>query len=171
MRTLFLAMVVLGGCGETEDSKPEYGGEVGQVLPELKLLGLDGQAYSTSQLRDEGQEIGLLYVTATWCFTCGPEIDWINERLAEGDLAFAPLTIVVEDEVYAPAGVEAGQAFVQTYGPEFRTVADPDQVMSPYRDANAIPLNLVLELATMKILHRSQGFTEEDLRAAIEGAN
>ena len=44
--------------------------------------------------------MALLYVTATWCFTRGPEIRWLNARIAAGDHRVNPVVVVVEDEKY-----------------------------------------------------------------------
>ena len=184
-RTMSIALavtVMVSACGSGEpagsagqpspppDYPPgPYGVGVGDVIDNLALFDLEGRAYDLEATHKGPAKVALLYITATWCFTCGPEIDWLNGRLPASDGDITALAVVVQNPRYEPAQGADGIAFRDAYGVRFETVVDTDDVTGPYRSFAAIPLNIIVRTADMKITYRAEGFDEAALEQALRG--
>lgn len=169
--SVLLAAQTTVSCAEEGHGKwhyPEgpYGTGVGDIIQNLRLSGLDGSEYRLASVYESPDAVAVLYITATWCFTSGPEITWLNGEVA-ANKGITALTVVVENETYEAASVADGVAFRDAFGVEFPTVVDTNEVMLAYREAAAIPLNLIVRKRDMRIVHRAQGFEQSSLEQAI----
>lgn len=126
-----------------------------------------GDAVGWDALADNGKALALIYVTATWCFTCGPEIEWLNEQLS-ADLPYVPVVVIVENSEFAVAAPRDGQIFQASFEPAFPLWVDTESLLLPYRRVGVVPVNFVVRLADLSIVDRFEGFTEERLEQAIE---
>lgn len=175
-------IAVLAACGteaETVEPPPPpppvpptypvgpYGAEVGDVIENLGLTDLAGAPSDLEPFYQSDAKVLLLYMAATWCFTCGPEIDWLNERIEAEAGALDAAVIVVEDHRFERPAAEDGIAFRDRYGVRFATLVDADGVTEPYRAFGAIPLNIVLRTKDMTIAHRTEGFDPDALGPAL----
>ncbi len=149
---------------------PPYGEGVGDTLDNLAMLDLDGEPFEIASLYGGRPSVVVLYVTATWCFTCGPEIAWLNDELPRRP-ELGALAVVVQDIDFQPATPEDGRLFREEWDVQFPVVVDSEAVTEPLRRSNAIPLNVLVRTADMTIVHRSEGFDEAALEAAIDAAS
>ncbi len=174
---LALALLLPVACSETEDapatssSYPEgpYGSLVGDTLPNFTLHDLQDQRWNSGALHAGDAEVAILYLTANWCFTCGPEVEWLNERMGT-DKRVVGVAIVMENEHMALASPEDGVKFRDRYQPRFPVLVDPEGVVQPLRRSEAIPLNLVVRTDTMKIVARLETFDRTALEQSITAA-
>ena len=165
-----MATLMLGACAdEAAPGYPAgpYGSAVGSTLDNYTLVDLEGASVSVDDLRTT--PVALFYLTATWCFTCGPETAWLNEQLPSRPEVSAN-AIVFQNRDYAAPGPEDGVYFRDTNEPVFPVLVDSAQEFSGDVTPDVIPLNLVVRTDTMEIVHRSFGFDPDTLDAALRTA-
>jgi peroxiredoxin len=180
-RPLVLALA-LAGCSspllpQEGDTQPApvypngpYGASEGEVVANIELLDLEGHPQKLASLYRGEAKVVVLYLAATWCFTCGPEIAWLNEKTKQPDTRVTARVVVVENQHLAPAQVDDGQEFRDHYQPTFPTLVDPSGATMPYRPAGAIPLNLVIRTDRMQIVLSTASFDPAALDQAITNA-
>src|SRR5262245_12393878 len=89
------AMVVccaVAACGSDAGPEPQvaapayptgpYGTNVGEVIQNLKFVTPEGQPFELESLYRGPMRAVVLYGTATWCFTCRDETEWLNAKTA-----------------------------------------------------------------------------------------
>lgn len=163
-------LLLVGGCAtDATDGYPggPYGSSVGATLENYSLVDLEGEPVVMDDLRTT--PVALFYLTATWCFTCGPETEWLNEQLPSRPELSAH-AVVFQDADYMAPGPDDGIFFRDENGAEFAVLVDSAQEFSGDLTPDVIPLNLVVRTDTMEIVHRSFGFDADMLDAAFAAA-
>ncbi|MBK7400583.1 MAG: TlpA family protein disulfide reductase [Myxococcales bacterium] len=101
----------------------------------------------------------VLNVAAGWCSPCKEEAKEIQNTIAPkyaGKVAF--VSIMLEDSARNPATVDNVDNWIKAYSITSYAVArDPDRWVAKFFDPNNMPLNVVVDLSTMKILSKVIG--------------
>lgn len=189
-----LALALLGGCGDNvvgalpegyvdgastalDYPKGPYGVEVGEVFADLALEGYLREAVGTAtvgygpvKLSDLRKVAGARYllfsVGAEWCGACRTEARELAAA-AEGwaEQGGLVLGVIIQDA----AGKATGQAeidnWAERYGTNYSLAADPQARVGQRFAIDTLPLNLILDLKTMKVLKKSVGDNPQLLEA------
>ena len=143
---------------------------LGQVMNNHSFTGSDGAPMSFGKLRSTGEHPLLLLSTAAgWCAEC-IQVQGSLESLHQtyGTQGLQVMVTVFEDAQSNPATLSSAQNWKAQNGLSFVVVADTSNVMGTYYDVASTPLNLLIDLCTMEVLHVKVGFNEESLLAHIE---
>jgi hypothetical protein len=184
---LFLAFACTsGGTGDEGDTAPQadmtgqldasgypagpYGNEEGQPLANLSFF--DPALAANVSLGDlRGGEAKVLMITSSagWCGACLQEAIVMSALEA----TWAPRGLYIMYTLFQDwNGGAADQAFWTEWreqtDPSYRVVLDQDFVLGDYFSPDAAPLNMLVDLETMKILRLETGFNREALEAALE---
>ena len=115
--------------------------KVGQTVPDLRLVGLDGRMTSIRALLGPGRRL-LVNLWATWCLPCQremPELETLRGPLAERGLDLVGVSVDTDDD--APV---ADFARTRVSYPVYRI--DPSELGRLYTtDEVTVPLSFVLE--------------------------
>jgi thiol-disulfide isomerase/thioredoxin len=141
--------------------------QAGEVIENLELATLDGDPYELKTVRRGSARAVVLYVTATWCFSCRPAVDWINQKVASSGGSVAAIAAVVENKQFEPADAATGREFADGYGVKFLTVIDSSRKLDKYRASGVIPTTIVIDPATMRITYKEFTFNAVSLDSAI----
>jgi thiol-disulfide isomerase/thioredoxin len=179
----FLVMLaVLGGCGGGDDVGggdtsavdrtvyPEgpYGAEIDDVIANLEFTTADGDSLSFADLRGDVEARLLLVSTAAeWCTACREEQPLL-QSLADDHAGLVVMVSVFEDSDYTPAGIDEAALWRDQYELNFPVVADPDFVLSAYYDETLTPMNMLVDLDTMKIGYVTTGAIDAQFVSLID---
>ena len=195
MRCSLWVLLVLSGCGVTENQAdvaggvpkacedatvaadfvyPEgpYGTKVGDRFAPFALMDCDGKPVKFSDVLGSGS-LALVVVAAGWCAPCvaeskGIEVEYY-ERYCERGLRV--VQVLYEDEDGNPAGPLFCQKWKGRFGLAFPVVIDPDFTFKKYFQgslAESTPLNILVDRAGV-IRYVTMGPVPADFRDRIEG--
>ncbi len=177
---LALAVLVLGPSAACSTSSPSaspgyppgpYGVNAGEIIENIQLTTLEGTPYELKSIHQAGTQgsarAAVLYVTATWCFSCRPAVDWINQKVASSGGSVVAVAVVLEDKQYQPADVATGREFAEGYGVKFPTMIDPARQLDKYRASGVIPLTVIIDPAAMRITYREFGFNASTVEREV----
>lgn len=152
-----------------------YGGTASAILDNLVFGGYvsvsaDGnvgdneftEEFSLQDIRTDGRFRYLfLNVAADWCQGCKIEAAQLPSLYD----TWAPkggyvMSVLIEDEAGAPATTRNLDRWTTTYAPNYTMVYDPQQNINFVLGPESLPMNVIVDLETMEILHRVVG---EDL--------
>ena len=167
-----VCLALLTGCGSGSDDGAAYpagpyGLKQGDTIAAVRLFDSDGKAVDVGSYYRGRAPALLLYVTATWCFTCGPEVGWLNDYAARTSGDLAAMSVLLQNKQFEDATAADAAAFSDGYGAEFVTLLDPEGAFDLFRQQAFIPLNLLIDTSTMRITLRETGFDRASLEAAI----
>lgn len=145
-----------------------YGVEEGDTIADFQLETSTGDSFALSSLYRADAEVAVLYVTATWCFTCGPEIDWLNDYPPRVSGRIVAMSVLLQNRAFEDATAADAAQYAEEYGPLFATLLDPHGDLDVFRGGNLIPLNLVIDTRAMRITHRAYGFDRTSMEQAVE---
>jgi peroxiredoxin len=139
---------------------PPHGTEVGDVIEDHAFPAAGGGTLSLCDLRDvPDNRLLLIYGTAGWCTQCTYESGDLGGIHADyHDDGLEVLAVVFEDETSSPADVEYARSYRDYYDFPFPTVADPELQIGAYFDKSTTPLNMFVDLPTMRILDIQTGY-------------
>lgn len=150
-----------------------YGGGVGDTISNMRFHGYvndhpdegpveDGEYledYTLQDIRELGDyDYLLINVAAEWCSGCRIEAQrlgglytpWANRR---GYL----MSVITQDDSGASAQRRHLERWVASYPINYTMVFDPDDAIYDQVGPESLPLNLIIDLRTMEILHRVIG--------------
>ncbi len=99
-------------------------------------------------------------VSAGWCGPCKYEVATVQGWLKNGqvDERIALFNILFETEKGTVPATEAFiKTWINTYKLSLPVVMDPSFKMGAFFDRKAVPFNMLIDLKTMKVLHRKTG--------------
>lgn len=167
------------GVAEAYPLETGCGTEAGDVLANYSFTGrLTGstsarQTIKMSDFHDPDGKKGLSYmvvnVSAFWCQYCKEEAP----ELAKLDAAYKSkgvvwLTVVEQDADRAPATDAQVDAWISTYGLVTPAVGDPQQILSGFFNPDLMPLNMIIDLKTMKIVKKITSTNLPQVQAELD---
>jgi thiol-disulfide isomerase/thioredoxin len=163
-----------GGGGEsgTRGTYPAsgYGVSEGGVLENIEFLNTDGSPFSFEDVyQDAGNKLMLLATTAGWCSSCIEEQPVLQEFHEDyGPDGLFVMVSIFETAVHEPADETTAADWKNQHDLTIKVVADPEFKLEAYYDSSLTPMNMVVEVDTMKILKLTTGFDASAIRAIIE---
>lgn len=154
--------------GTAEYPAGPYGINVGDVIANLAFVDPDGNPVTLADLRTDGVRALYINTAAGWCTACReeqPEIQALYEARADDGL----LVVVTyfEDNEFNPAEPAEAAQWAATYALTFPVLADPEFVTSAYYDEAQTPMNLVIDVDSMRIGHISTGVNLDEVESVI----
>lgn len=151
-----------------------YGVNFGDVLPNLAISNCSGSKLHklSDYYKDGKHKVILVTVHTGWCSVCKRQSQnleaFYQKNKAKGLMVWMILT-----ENYTPgSGRISSQEcsrYQSTYKFTFPTLRDPGaKVMRKVFDKNATPLNMIVDLKTMKIVYKRSGLVEKTLNSIVE---
>lgn len=159
-----------------------YGTAVGDTVRNFRLLGFkDGNpkgSYAYVQLSDYynpdgtgGPRVMWINVAAEWCGPCKAEMVHMVPKCAankaEGLVCY---TALIEDADFQPAYKEVLERWDAQFDVEHALVVDPKVRWGYYFDKAATPMNMLVDLRTMKILYLGTGYDAQSIDSGIAAA-
>ena len=166
-------------CGCSSDpvqGSATNGFEVGNVLEDHtftgRLAGATAHAPFTLTSFKSTHKLLVLNVAAFWCSPCKEEAKELQNTVAPkyaGKVAF--VSIVLEDASRNPATQDNVDTWIKAYAiDKFAVARDPDRWVARFFDPNNMPLNVVIDLSTMKILSKIVGADLARVQSNIDAA-
>jgi thiol-disulfide isomerase/thioredoxin len=122
-------------------------------------------------------------VSAIWCSVCKKETQELAQLYKAGkiDKRVEIYQIMFEDENYKPMDKAKLGEWIEAFGKPsfayyagtpltFPTVMDPSFKMGKYFDKAATPMNMLVDVKTMKIIYAKTGYSLQSMGAAIQQA-
>jgi thiol-disulfide isomerase/thioredoxin len=145
-----------------------YGTEVGQAVENGTFRGRKGGLATPREtfdlasyyaMRAAGKRYLVLNVAAFWCSPCKEEAKEMQSRIVPtyGPKGVAFLTIILEDASRRPATDANVDTWIETYGLTYPVANDDDGYVTQFFDKSAMPLNMIIDLQTMKIVTKVVG--------------
>jgi thiol-disulfide isomerase/thioredoxin len=169
-----------GACATTYPPGP-YGTTVGSVVEDHTFTGRRNGANSTGPydqisladfyaMRNQGKKLLVLNVAAFWCAPCREEakllVDPIAPKYEPKGVAF--LSIVLEKLDRTPTEPTDIDTWIKTYHMTFAVADDPDGYVTRFFMKDSMPLNMVIDLESMKIVSQTIGAHLEDVQAVLD---
>lgn len=191
MRALFipavLSMFPLAACdgaaGTTTNSKRcdpasdrttypagPYGTTEGSVLANHSFINADTSTISIGDIfKDSKNRLLLVSTSAGWCTACIDEQPALIERHNKHSASGLYIMIsTFEDAMFKKATGAYAAQWKRQYNIPFTVVADGPFVFDAYYDSAQTPMNMLVDVDTMKILKILIGFDQVAVDAIIE---
>ena len=139
---LLIAVCVVAGCSSGSDSgqsSTEEGVLPGNLAPDFRLMGLNGQNIVLSELR--GSPV-LLNFWATWCGPCRVEMPLIQEIYEDSGWSEQGLVILAVDGGETASKV---QEFMNVNGLSFTALLDNNNSVFKNYNIRAIPTTFFID--------------------------
>lgn len=144
-----------------------YGVWNGDTMRNYSFLTGTGTIDLQEVRRDASHDILLLYLGSASCAYCGVESPELNTIYAANESRGLEIFGVLSDDAQGPpTGASADRYFRDEHGAEYPYAAnewaDGTLMTDLYPDGNvALPMNFVIDLETMEILERMDGYPSE----------
>ncbi|MCA9564074.1 MAG: redoxin domain-containing protein [Myxococcales bacterium] len=136
-------------------SNPE---SVGYDLEKLDAAPLRLSDFFNPESNPALPEVMLLNTAALWCQACRIEHEELDTKLAEfGPRGLVIVSTLFQDAQSNPAQPVHLQLWAKQFEVGFPFFLDPEYQMGAFARAETAPLNLVIDLRTMKILKKITG--------------
>lgn len=151
-----------------------YGTSVGQVVqPSLSWQGyVEGAAAATTiSIQDyfdcdgtRGIHALLLSEAALWCGACQTEASELNGHMAGGwtQKGIDVLVLIIEDKLGNPAQLKHAESWKNTFKAQGWSVAADPGFSFQGPGSNGLPLGVVVDPRTMKIVAKNEGYDPQD---------
>ncbi len=155
--------------------KPDYPAAPYGVIPGTVIKNhsfYDPQANATvklSSLYKSGKKVLVISSAAEWCGACKQEAWALKSFYTE----YAPQGLEIwyllfEDKNSKPVDVASWQRWMNQINPNYPTLMDSDFQTGLYFQAAATPMNMVVDLSTMKITFLVTGYDEVGMENAVK---
>ena len=182
---LILVASVLLACESTNDGDgaadgprdayptANQGTDVEQSIADLTFTTVDDGEFKLSEIFfEESNKVLMLVTSAEWCTACYEHQTDMDELYTKyRNQGFTMLEAVLQQNDGTPATATTAKKWARDTGVTFPVVADPTPVLEPYfqgGDIMAMPLVILIEVQTMKILYKAGAYQESELTAIIE---
>lgn len=147
-----------------------FGIRSGQIIENLSFINADNEEVDFQSLRADGSKSLLLLSTAAgWCSACieeQPKLQSLYQEFQADGLEIA--VALFEDARYKPATPKLAAEWKERFSLSFPVLADFDFVLSSYYDTDSTPMNMLIDLDSMKIHSIRTGFDESAIHSLIE---
>jgi hypothetical protein len=143
-----------------------YGLQVGDTMFNYAFVTSTGYLTLQDVRLSREHTVLLLYLGSESCAYCGTETPTLNDLYTEYEpQGLQILGVLADDNLAEPSGAAADEYFRVRHGAEYLVCANPwsgHTLMSDlYPDGNvALPENFVVDLETMRILERMDGYPD-----------
>jgi len=176
-------VTVKQNCVSTDAGAPyppcPYGIEVGQTVENASFVGhkagLDSpretfDLASFHAMRASGTKYLVLNVAAFWCSPCKEEAKEFQASMvpeySKKGVAF--LSVVLQDSARRPTTDNDIDTWIRAFKATFPVARDPDGYVARFFDPSTMPLNMVIDLATMKIEQKVIGADLPRVKATLD---
>ena len=160
-----------------------FGTNAGDVITNLSFVGrYDSNGDNVITNKDDATTIALskyyldtnvraliLSASAQWCSPCRAEQPELQALYEEHGGQLAILEAMVQKLDASPSDLGTIDTWRDEFGLEFDLVVDPSNVLAPYYDISAFPMNMVIDPRTMTIVWQANGGEMDALENAING--
>ena len=125
---------------------------------------LDGNVF-----KDQKNRVMVLVTAANWCGACKEEAKFLadlHDKYASKGLIV--VSALFEDRADVPASQELVQWWMKTYKTPYPVVLDEEFKLGKYYDKAASPMNMVVDVDTMRIIKIIQGSDPTVVQAMVE---
>lgn len=141
------------------------------VLAAHRFKAADGAEFSLDQdvFKDPKNRVMVLVTAANWCGACKEEAKFLadlHDKYASKGLVV--VSALFEDRADEPASQELVQWWMKTYKTPYRVVLDEGFQLGKYYDKAASPMNMVVDVDTMRIIKIIQGSDPTVVQALVE---
>jgi AhpC/TSA family len=156
-----------GGCVSPDYPNGPFGTEEGDTLANLCFKGFrnpstvshDEASLETIAFSDyydptgsKGLGLVLINTSAVWCAACRTEHEGLSEKNDQyGPRGLRILSTLFQDNKRDPATLRDLSNWVETFSSNYAMALDPDYQLGDFARAETAPLNLVVDVRTMKI--------------------
>ncbi len=120
---------------------------------------------------DENAALLLLSTAAGWCTACIEEQGFLESQFNEKkDAGLTVLVTLFEDRDFQPSDPALAAAWRDTHELTFPVVSDAPFVLSEYYDVSVTPMNMLVDLNTMEILHIVTGADQSAIEALVDAS-
>jgi len=180
---LTLALALIAACADTatddlagssgpRDGYPPgpYGTTADTVIANLQFTTAEGDPLSFEDLYADGDNRLLLISTAAgWCTSCREEQPKLQSLHAQHHArGLVVLLALFEDAAYATATAAEAARWKDRNSLTFDVVADEAFALSAYYDPMSTPMNMMVDVASMKILWLTTGWDQTTIDAIIQ---
>lgn len=169
-----LSAFLISGCSSdpsVADYPPgPYGVNAGDIIENVSFRDLNGKTVDLKSLYRGSARALVIYATGTWCFSCRQETDWLNAKVATNGTNIVPVAVLLENNRHEREDATTGGDWVHSFGVKFLTLLDPNGHLDGFRTSGVVPLNLVIDTSTMRIVQRQYEFDASTLDAALARA-
>ena len=156
-----------GGCASPDYPNGPFGTEEGDTLANLCFKGFrnpstvthDAASLETIAFSDyydptgsKGLQLVLINTSAVWCAACRTEHEGLSEKNDQyAARGLRILSTLFQDYKRDPASLVDLTIWVHTFSSNYAMALDPDYQLGGFARAETAPLNLVVDVRTMKI--------------------
>lgn len=151
-----------------------YGKAEGALIGPLSFTLPDGTPRTLEDVwKDEGNRLLLLVTASGWCTSCVEEQPALERLHGEWDArGLVIIEALFETQDFAPGDAALAASWKRQYNLSFDVVADPPFVLGDYYDKALTPMNMLVDVSTMKIIRIATGWdpnaTEALIRARLQ---
>lgn len=168
MSLVFVAAAACGGGSDGPDGGNQmrgdypagpYGKTESAIIESVGFLTTENAPWALDAVwKDNSKTLMLITTSAGWCAACIDE----QPKLKEWNTTFGPkglfiLEAIFEDGAFQPTTVEYAANWKRQYDVPFQVVADIDFKLGEYYDKAASPMNMIVDVTTMKIIRIISG--------------
>lgn len=146
-----------------------YGLTENAILANESFVDVDGNPFDLQSIYlENNNKLLLISTSAGWCTVCieeQPKIQALYDQYkAKG---FAVMVAIIEDASYLPAQATDAAAWKSRYNLSFDVVADSEGALAAYYDPQLTPMNMIVDVASMKILWLTTGWDQSTVEAIL----
>jgi thiol-disulfide isomerase/thioredoxin len=168
-----------GKGGDRETCDPSlypcgpYGYQTGAVIENLSI---SGRRNATGPIRtlsladyfqDSITDAIIVTASAEWCDPCKMEQAGLRQMYETHRGRLAIFQAMIQDLNGRPANMDVADRWAAQFRLNFDVGVDPSNMLRPYYDINAFPMNMVIRKRDMKITWQRNGLAEDELRRVV----
>lgn len=178
---MIFGLAACGGGGGTTDPTERgaypsgpYGTAEDTVIAPLTFLRPDGSSVTLGDFyADETRKLLLISTSSGWCTACveeQPALESLHGRYDAKGLSI--IVALFETGEFTPSDAAYAETWQRQYQLSFDVVADPQFSLGEYYNRDLTPMNMIVDVGSMKILRIATGWdpnaTEAILSARLD---
>jgi thiol-disulfide isomerase/thioredoxin len=118
---------------------------------------------------DPGARVIIVNASAGWCGSCQEEMPKLESLFSDYESrGLRIISALFENTSGSAADTAFARSWGESFSLSFATVADPSDTLAPYYTENAVPMNMIVDASTMKIVEVFHGFDEYYVRQIVD---